>query len=155
MFKKLLNKVKSSQESNNENKELIDYISSADLNDMRSLLLGKVNKFPVSEESIIHVLKKMISQSDKTKKRFLEASDDDSKLKKAFELVIVAAQNKKISVEAVELIGEFIALYKDLIEAYDTKNKQIYMYKLSKAMESSIMMVELIVANINKMQMLN
>ena len=157
MFKKLLGRDKETELDNNNknNKELVEFISTIGLAEMRSLLLGQIEKFKVDEETIVEILKRLTYQDEKTNKRFIESSDDDSKLKKTFEMVITIGNSKKMSVEAVELIEKFINMYKDLIEGYDKRNKQIYMHKLTKAIELSIAMVEQISSYINKMAVIN
>ena len=122
---------------------------------MRSLLVGQNERVEVDESVVIEVLKRLSSQDEKTKKRFIESDDNDIKLKKAFETVITAASSKKMSVEAVELIEKFITMYKDLIEDYDTRNKQIYMYRLNKAIELAIRTIEQIASYINKMAVID
>ena len=153
MFNKLLGK--SEKTSENSTKEFQDYLSKIGISEMRTLLLGQVEKFPVDEEMIIEILKKMTYQDEKTGVRFLESSDADVKLKKAFDTVITAASSKKMSVEAIELIQKFIRMYTDLIESFDTRNKQIYMHKLTKAIELSINMVEQLTAYINKLSVIH
>ena len=133
MFKKLLGK--SENKSENGLKELQEYLSKIGISEMRTLLLGQVEKFPVDENMIIEILKKITQEDEKTNKKFLESSDSDIKLKKAFDTVITAAGSKKMTIESIELIQKFILMYKDLIESFDTRNKQIYMHKLTKAIE--------------------
>ncbi|MBU0632905.1 hypothetical protein KKA17_09680 [bacterium] len=152
MFTKLLGKDKAAS-AENVNDQLVEYISKIGITEMRSLLLGQIDRFKVDENTIVEILRRLTYQDGD--KRFLESSDNDIKLKKAFDVVITAANSKKMSVEAVELIEKFINMYKDLIEAYDTRNKQIYMHKLTKAIELSIAMVEQISSYINKMAVIN
>lgn len=143
------------QKKNSDNKQLTEYISTMGISDMRSLLVGQNERVEVDESVVIEVLKRLSSQDEKTKKRFIESDDNDIKLKKAFETVITAASSKKMSVEAVELIEKFITMYKDLIEDYDTRNKQIYMYRLNKAIELAIRTIEQIASYINKMAVID
>ena len=104
---------------------------------------------------IIEILKKITQEDEKTNKKFLESSDSDIKLKKAFDTVITAAGSKKMTIESIELIQKFILMYKDLIESFDTRNKQIYMHKLTKAIELSINTVEQLTTYMNKMAVIN
>lgn len=154
MLKKLLGKDKESI-SKNDTKQLAEYISKAGLTELRSLLLGQVTRFKVDEDTVIEVLKKLTSEDENTKKRFLEKEDNDIKLKKAFETVITAAKSKEVSVEAVELIEKFMTMYKDLIEDYDVRNKQVYKYKLAKAAENSLSFIEQILNYLNKLSVIN
>ena len=153
MFKKLLGK--SENKSENSEKGFQEYLSKIGISDMRTLLLGQVEKFPVDENMIIEILKKITHEDEKTNKRFLENNDTDIKLKKAFDTVITAASSKKVTVEAIELMQKFVLMYKDLIESFDTRNKQIYMHKLTKATELSINTVEQLTAYMNKMAVIN
>ena len=154
MLKKLLGKEKESI-SKNDTKQLAEYISKAGLTELRSLLLGQVTRFKVDENTVIEVLKKLTSQDENTKKRFLEKDDNDTKLKKAFDTVITAAKSKEVSVEAVELIEKFMRMYKDLIDDYDLRNKQVYMHKLAKAAEHSLSFIEQILNYLNKLSVIN
>ena len=104
---------------------------------------------------IVEILKKMTHEDAKTEKKFLESSDNDIKLKKAFDTVITAANHKKITIEAIELIQKFIQMYKDIREEFDKRNKQIYMHKLTKAIEGSLEIVAQITAYANKMAVIN
>ena len=153
MFNKLLGK--SEKTSDNSTKEFQEYLSKIGVSDMRILLLGQVDRFPVNEEMIVEILKKMTYKDEKTGKRFLDSSDADVKLKKAFDTVITASSSKKMSVEAIELIQKFILMYTDLIESFDKRNKQIYMHKLTKAIELSIDMVEQLTAYMNKLSVIH
>ena len=62
----------------------------------------------------------------------------DSKKKKGFDLVISIASHAKITVVAVELIQEFIALYNDVVTKFDRDNKQIYESKLKDCLDRAI-----------------
>ncbi len=153
MLNKLLGKKEKKTKDNT--KELQEYLSKIGVSEIRSLLLGQVEKFPVDEVMIVEILKKMTHEDAKTEKKFLESSDNDIKLKKAFDTVITAANNKKITIEAIELIQKFIQMYKDIIEEFDKRNKQIYMHKLTKAIEGSLEIVAQITAYANKMAVIN
>lgn len=148
MLNKLFGK-KEDVDLENKHSELAEHISKMGMAELRSLLLGQIERFKVDENTIIEILKRLTHEEHE--KRFIEKDDNDIKLRKAFELVITAANSKKMSVEAVELIQKFITMYKDIIEDYDTRNQQIYMHKLTKAIELSIAMVEQISGFINKM----
>lgn len=154
MLKKLLGKDKESI-SKNDTKQLAEYISKAGLTELRSLLLGQVTRFKVDENTVIEVLKKLTSQDENTKKRFLEKDDNDIKLKKAFDTVITAAKSKEVSIDAVEQIEKFMTMYKDLIDDYDLRNKQVYMHKITKAAEHSLSFIEQIINYLNKITVIN
>ncbi len=86
-------------------------------------------------------MKRLISVNEKTSKRFIEMDAMDTKVKKAFDLVILVAKSKKITVVVVELIQEFMNLYRDVIEKFDTNNKQTYDSKLKKCISNGVLMV--------------
>ena len=80
----------------------------------------------------------MTTLNEESEKRYIQIDDMDSKIKKGFDLIITISSSKKISVEAVELIQEFIAVYQEIIEKFDRQNKQIYASKLNDALNSAI-----------------
>ena len=100
MLNKLLGKKEKKTKDNT--KELQEYLSKIGVSEIRSLLLGQVEKFPVDEVMIVEILKKMTHEDAKTEKKFLESSDNDIKLKKAFDTVITAAYNKKITIAGLK-----------------------------------------------------
>lgn len=128
MFSKILGKKQSKEASDND---LEEKISKMNLTEMRSYVN---NKAQVSEQGLIEILKKLLQRDIETSRRTIELDDMDVKIKKAFDLVIAIAQHKKITVVAIELIVEFLEFYEDVIEKYDTENKQIYKSKLKEAL---------------------
>ena len=137
MFGKLLGKDKSPSGDATQ-LELVSKISKMNLLEMRHYINNKLSSLEVCENGIVEVLKKLTDINNDTKNRYIQADDMDSKIKKAFELVIVLSSNKKITVVAVELIQEFIIVYDEIIKKYDTKHKQIYASKLNDALLSAI-----------------
>ena len=139
MFNKLLGKkTESSDQSYNE---LEHKISKMDLSDMRYYVNNKLTDFQLCNKGLIEVMKRLILINEKTSKRFIEIDAMDSKIKKAFDLVILVAKSKKITVIAIELIQEFINLYADVIEKFDTDNKQTYDSKLKRSLNDAILMI--------------
>ncbi|MCX6052640.1 MAG: hypothetical protein NTZ60_09030 [Campylobacterales bacterium] len=144
MFGKIMGKLKGKEEnSSKSNVELIDRISKMNLTEMRAYIKNKMENFEVSEEGLIEVLKKLTTLNSSTDKRFIELDDMDSKIKNAFELVLAVSEDKRISIEVVELIQEFLKMYSDIILKYDTANKQIYSSKLKDAIERGISSVSI------------
>jgi hypothetical protein len=130
MFSKILGKKNSKDSSDND---LEEKISKMNLTEMRSYVN---NKAEVSEQGLIEILKRLIKKENE--KRYIELDDMDVKVKKGFDLVIMIAQHKKITVVAIELIVEFIHFYEDVIEKFDEENKQIYKSKLKEALERAL-----------------
>lgn len=142
MFSKIINKIKSKNDDTDKKKlELIEKIASMNLTDMRSYVKNKIQGFEVTTEGLQEVLKKLTAINEDTSKRYLELDDMDSKVKKAFELVLSIASDNKINIDSVELIQEFTNLYSDIIAKYDTENKQIYGSKLKNSIENAILTV--------------
>jgi hypothetical protein len=98
-------------------------------------------------------LTKLTNVDDKSKK-YIEVGDQDSKIKKAFDLVLLIAKSKKITVVAVELMKKFLDTYSDIIQAYDKQNKDIYVSRIKDAIQSSITMIDKETNLKNKMNIL-
>ena len=120
-------------------------ISKMNLTEMRSYVNNKINDFEITQVGLVEVMKKLTVTDEKT---YLQIDDMDSKKKKGFDLVLMVANSKQISVEAVELLQEFTVVYKDLILKYDTDNKEIYESRFKDALEQSI-------NNVNKLSELD
>lgn len=149
MLKKIFGK-KQEEESN----PLKERISSMNLSDLTLYVKGKINDFEFSEEGLVEVLNRLLSKiSDE--RYFLDPSDDDSKIKKGFELVLLCAKNNKITLKGIELIAEFIKQYETLIKEYDKKYKEIYIDRLTKSIDTATEIIEAKVALQNKMNMLD
>jgi hypothetical protein len=86
----------------------------------------------------------LIKEDKKTKKRYIKIDDSDSKKKKGFDLVIAISTHKFITIPIVDLIQDFIEVYKDVIEKYDTDNKQTYEHKLRKSVINAATTIETI-----------
>ena len=121
--------------------ELESKISKMNLTDMRAYIKGSIKGFEPCEDGLIAVLNKLLKRNEETSKRYIELDDMDSKKKKGFDLVITLCEHKKITVRAVELVQDFIELYKDVIERFDTENKQIYGSRLKSAIETSVTII--------------
>jgi hypothetical protein len=136
MFSKILGK----KENTTVNENLLEEkIAKMNLTEMRSFVN---NKEEISEEGLIEVLKRLITPHEETSKRYIEIDDMDVKKRKGFELVLTIASHKKITIVAVELIQEFIALYDDVIKKFDQDNKQIYEMKLNESIEKALFNID-------------
>ena len=137
MFGNILGKKKEETNQNSENSKVIEKISKMNISEMKVYVNNKLKDFEICEDGLNEVMRRLISK-DINEKRFIEMDAMDSKKKKAFDLVIVIATNKKVTVATTELIQEFITLYKDIIDAFDKQNKQIYASKLKDSIKVAI-----------------
>ena len=127
MFGNILGRKKEDiTEEDAEHVALVEKISKMNLTEMRSYINGKIEDFKVSEDGLIELMNRLIIQDKKTKEYYIKSDDMDSKKKKAFDLVLLIAKNKKISLVAIEQIQKFVLLYKNIITLYDKENKDIY-----------------------------
>ncbi len=140
MFSKLLGKKDS---KNIDNKVLADRIEAMNLTELRSYINNKIADFKIDEDGLNEVMKKMLKLNEKTSKRYIEIDDMDSKIKKGFDLVLSVMSNKKITIQTIELTTQFLELYKDIIEKYDKENKQIYLDKFKKSLNTAIEIVNI------------
>jgi hypothetical protein len=139
MFNKIFGK-NSSKEEKIETKDalLLQRLPSMNLTEMRLYVKNNIQEMESTESGLLEVLKRLTLKDETSLKRYIESDDMDSKIKKAFDLVIVIAEHKKITLDAVELIQEFINVYQEIILNFDRENKQIYESKLRTALEKSI-----------------
>jgi hypothetical protein len=142
MFSKILGKKKSEAEgSNKEHAELAERVSKMNLTDMRSYVKNKIPNFEVSEDGLIEVMKRLVTPDKNSSKRYIEPDDMDSKIKNGFELVMAISDSRKMTIETIELMQEFIEVYSDIILKYDTDNKQIYGSRLNDAVSKAVLNV--------------
>ncbi len=118
-----------------DNADIALKVSKMNLTEMRSYVNNKINDFEITQSGLVEVMKKLTAADEKT---YLQIDDMDSKKKKGFDLVLMIANSKHISAEAIELLQEFIVVYHDLILKYDTEYKEIYASRFSDALEKSI-----------------
>ena len=137
MFSKFLGKKKDNINAS-ENTEIALKVSKMNLTEMRGYVNNRLNDFEITQDGLVEVMKKLTAINDKTSKTYLQIDDMDSKKKKGFDLVIMIANSKYISPEAVELLQEFSVVYNDLIAKYDRDYKEIYASRLTDALEQSI-----------------
>ncbi len=150
MISKIFKKKKSSQGKN----KIQQRIEKMNLSELRLYVKDKIEGFPLSEEGLNEVLKRLISKINNSR-YYLDESDDDSKLKKTFDLVLELSKNRKVNFESVELIANFLSVYSGLIKNYDIKYKEIYQDRLNQAIENATTMVEAKVSLDNKKKLLD
>ena len=137
MFGNILGK-KKEDVSVDDNTDIALKVSKMNLTEMRSYINNKLDDFEITQAGLVEVMKKLTATDEKTSKTYLQIDDMDSKKKKGFDLVIMIANSKYISIEAVELLQEFTVIYSDFIAKYDTDNKEIYASRFSDALVQSI-----------------
>jgi len=137
----MLNKLLGKNKKDSNDSEITQKVSKMDLNDMRIYVNNKLTDFKICEDGLVEVMRRLNSQHGKPPKRFIEDDSMDTKIKKAFDLVILVASSKKITVAAVELIQEFIEIYAEMIKKFDSDNKQTYESKLKRSMDNAIVTV--------------
>lgn len=135
MFNDILNKKK--QQQDEQCNEIKAKISNMNLSEMRIYVNDNLKTYGISECGLREIMSKLISK-DSSSKRFIESDAMDSKIKKAFELVILISESKKMTVATTKLLEEFINLYNDLILKFDLDNKQIYESRLKKCLINAI-----------------
>jgi hypothetical protein len=139
MFSKILGKMKSfSSDKNQEHRDLVERISKMNLTDMRAYINNRVPDLQVNEDGLIVILNKLLEVDEKTSKRYIEIDDMDSKIKNGFDLVLSILTNKKVTVSSIELVNEFLEKSRDIIQKYDTENKQIYCSKFKDSISLAV-----------------
>jgi len=148
MFNNILGKSKKESNEDSNCQEISEKISKMNLTDMRIYVNDKLNDFKVSEDGLSEIMRRLTSKNANGK-RFIESDAMDSKIKKAFDLVILISKNKKMTIVTAELIQTFIEMYRDLIVKFDKDYKQIYASLLKDSLNNSIDIIASM-AEINK-----
>jgi len=142
MFESLLGrKKKDISQEDKEHSVLLSKIERMNLIEMRAYVKNNIVGMESSADGLSIVLRRVTEKNSKTSKRYIEDGDMDSKIKKAFELVLAIASHKKITVVVIEQIQEFISVYEDIIMKFDKKNKEIYNSRLKNAVKHGVMTV--------------
>lgn len=142
-------------EENSKNKELIQKISKMNLTDMRNYAKNKILDFEPTQDGVEEILKKLTSVNETTNKRYIEIDDMDSKIKKAFDLILILLEFKEIGVVTVELTQKFVEVYDDIISKYDHDHKEIYASRFKDKMISCADNITLKTELINQMKVVN
>ena len=131
-----LNNLKKKEES--ADAELAQKVSKMNLTDMRIYVNNRLQDFEITETGLIEVLKRLTTKDEDTLEGYLKEDDMDVKIKKGFDLVITICTNRKITIEAVDLVQQFITMYESLIKKYDIENKEIYQSRLVASFNKAI-----------------
>jgi len=137
MFTKIFAK-KDKNESKNLNSELKEKIAKMNLAQMRLYIKNNLDDFSVSVEGINEIVKKLISFDEKKQIFYIKNDDMDVKKKKAFDLIIAILTSKHISIQTIELAQKFLENYKEMINDFDKRNKQIYASRLKDSIKNAI-----------------
>ncbi|MCK9491558.1 MAG: hypothetical protein M0Q24_05670 [Sulfurimonas sp.] len=139
MFSNMLGKIGiSKNDKEKKHNELVERISKMNLTDMRSYINNRISDLPVSADGLEEVLKRLLEVDEKTQKRYIDIEDMDSKIRKGLDLIINILANRKLSIEAIEAAIELFEVSKEMIEKYDTDNKQIYLSKIRESLNKAI-----------------
>jgi len=128
----------SKNDKEKKHNELVERISKMNLTDMRSYINNRISDLPVSADGLEEVLKRLLEVDEKTQKRYIDIEDMDSKIRKGLDLIINILANRKLSIEAIEAAIELFEVSKEMIEKYDTDNKQIYLSKIRESLNKAI-----------------
>lgn len=114
-----------------------DVVLKMNLTEMKSYIKNE----KINEDGLIAVMNRLVKLDKTSQKYYVQPDDMDSKIRKAFELVLEVSKNKKITVVAVELMQEFTVIYDDIIKKYDKDNKDIYSARFKKAISNAVVSV--------------
>jgi len=153
MFVKMFGKRDKSQDEQTDS-YLIEKISKMNLTEMRSYVKNSIKDFEVSVDGMNEIMKKLTSLDEKTQTYYIKSDDMDVKKKKAFDLFIAILTSKQINVQTIELAQNFLENYKEIIDDFDTRNKQIYASKLTDTLERAINIINQYAQLQNKMNIL-
>ena len=154
MFNKLFDSKKESTENDHEHHLLVERIEKMNLSDMRLYVKNNTKEFGACEDGLKEILLKLTTKDENTDKFYINSDDMASKKRKAFDLIILIAQSKKISVEIIELIQTFLEVYAEIISDYDTEFKEIYASRFKDAITLAILNVEKITIMQHKLSVL-
>ena len=137
MFSKMLGNIKG-LDSDSKNDKLLEKIQKMDLADMRVYVNGKLTEFEVNDFGLCEIIKKITYIDEADEKLYIKADDMDSKKKKVFDLILLVLANKKISIATIEYIQRFLDIYSEIINRYDSENKQIYASKIKESISLAL-----------------
>ena len=103
--------------------------------ELQAYVYNHNKKYPSSDAGMSAILERFINRNE------FEIGTMSEELKMGFDIVLSISRNKKIYLQTTDLILEFITYHKDVIQSYDRQSAQTYYYKLVKAYEKSVLMV--------------
>lgn len=137
---------KKKENNADENSHITERVSKMNLIDMRLYVRNGIKDFEISEFGIQEVTHKVSN--------YLHSDDMPTKKKKAFDLIILISKSKKVTINAVEEIQNFLEINKEIIEAYDKEFKEIYASRLNDAFTVALQSVDERTKLQNKMSVL-
>ncbi len=140
MFSKILGRKKGNKEKS-ENSVLVEKISRMTLSEMKHYINDNMKELTLSEDGLREIMLKLTAK-DENGFCYLKMDDMDVKKKKAFDLVILLAKSKKITVESIELVQKFVDLHQDIIDTYDKEFKEIYNSRFRDAISAGLATIE-------------
>ena len=141
MFKKILGRKKGNAKEDSNYSELVQQISKMDLTEKKSYVNNRISSMPICRDGLAEVLESLIRLDKKTNTRYLKIDDDDTKIKKGFDLAIAISTNNLITFPVIKTLQEFVDVYSEIIKKFDIDNKQTYEGKLKKAVENAILTI--------------
>ncbi|MDF1883359.1 hypothetical protein JHD49_05335 [Sulfurimonas sp. SAG-AH-194-C21] len=135
--------------------ELVLKIDKMNLTEMRSFINNKIKDLEVSTDGLNLVLERLTKVDTASKKSYINSDDMDSKKKKAFDLVLTILKNKKINIQSMELMQNFLKVYEEIITNYDKEHKDIYASRFNDAISNGVAMIEVMSNMTNKLHVLS
>jgi len=137
-----------------ELQEAIRKVESMNLTEMRTYVNNKITSFEVSTEGLLAIMNKLTLPDKSTSKLYLCEDDMDVKKKKAFDLVLLIAKNKKLNLTVLAVIQEFNHVYTALISKYDKENKEIYASRFKDMIDQAVIGFAALASHQSKMTLL-
>ncbi len=148
MFKKILGRKSSGKEDDKNHSDLVQKIAKMDLTEKKAYVNNKISNMPITRDGLAEVLNSLIKLDKKTNQRYLKIDDNDAKIKKGFDLAIRISTHNLITFPVIKALQEFESVYKNIIEKFDTDNKQTYKSKINKAIQNAVLTIG-VIADIN------
>ncbi len=130
MFKSFFCKKDKKSSQNNQNNELKQKILKMNLTEKKAYVENKISSMPMSQDGVVTILNSLINQDSNTKQRYLKSDDNDTKVKKALDLIISISTYSEITQELIKLIEKFEKTYENIIEKFDIDNNLTYSFKI-------------------------
>jgi len=144
MFKKILGRKSTGSVDDKNHSELVQKIAKMDLTEKKAYVNNKNSSMPATRDGVAEVLNSLIRLDKKTNQRYLKMDDHDGKIKKGFDLAILISTHNLITFPVIKTLQEFEEVYKNLIDKFDTDNKQTYKGKIKKAIQNAVLTIGVI-----------
>ena len=122
-------------------------VASWNLTDIKTYLQNKNPDFPMNAMGVETILNRFTTRAKPDKKyvegkRMVDIDDNDIRVKKAFDIILLLSKNTLLQMQSVEKMERFRILHEDVIEKFDKQNAQTYSHKLKEAIANAIILVE-------------